>query len=100
MANNRYTVEKEINGVKYTAQFNGLSAALDAVDSSYIDGSSNISARKMAEYLFAHVIVDPKVSIDDFANVAEMNKVTDFAREVMQGNFRNQALEGATAKKG
>ena len=100
MAKKPYTVEKEINGVKYTAQFNGLSAALNAVDSCYIDGGSNISAGKMADYLFEHVIVDPKVSVDDFDSLEDLNKVTDFAREVMQGNFRAKADEGAAKAKG
>ena len=101
MAKKFYTVEKEIGGVKYVAQFNGLSAALNAVDNCYIDGTSNISAGKMADYLFAHVIVEPKgITVDDFDNLEDLNAVTDFAREVMQGNFRDKAVEGATKTKG
>ena len=38
-----YTVEREINGVNYKAQFSGISAALNAVDNSYIEGSNNTS---------------------------------------------------------
>lgn len=63
---NIYTVEKEICGKKYIAQFNGISAALQAVDNSYIDGSNNTSVKKLAKYLFEHVIVEPKIGIDDF----------------------------------
>ena len=101
MAKKFYNVEKEINGIKYIAQFNGLSAALDAVDNCYIDGTQNISAGKMAKYLFNNVIVEPKgLTADDFDSLEELNAVTDFAREVMQGNFRNEANEGAAAKKG
>lgn len=101
MAKKPYTVEKEINGTTYVAQFNGLSAALDAVDNCYIDGTQNISASKMAKYLFAHVIVEPKgITADDFDSLEELNAVTDFAREVMQGNFRPAAVEGAAPKKG
>lgn len=101
MAMKPYTVTKEIEGKTYVAQFNGLSAALSAVDSCYIDGGSNISAAKMADYLFKHVIVEPKnLTPDDFDSLAELNAVTDFAREVMQGNFRDKANEGAAAKKG
>jgi hypothetical protein len=92
MAKNTYTVEKEINGKKYIAQFNGISAALDAVDSCYIPGTQNISAGKMAKYLFDHVVVEPKgLTADDFDSLEELNEVTDFAREVMQGNFRDKA---------
>lgn len=92
MAKNTYTVEKEINGKKYIAQFNGISAALEAVDNCYISGTQNISAAKMAKYLFEHVIVEPKgLTADDFESLDELNAVTDFAREVMQGNFRDKA---------
>jgi hypothetical protein len=61
-----YTVTKEINGREYKAQFNGISAALKAVDSSYIEGSNQTSVAKLAKYLFDNVIVEPKVRIDDF----------------------------------
>lgn len=100
MAKKPYTVEKEIHGTKYTAQFNGLSAALKAVDNCYTEDGKNISAGKMADYLFEHVIVDPKVTVDDFDSLEELNAVTDFAREVMQGNFREKANEGAAKTKG
>ena len=46
-----YTVPKEINGVKYVAQFNGISAALKAVDSSYIEGTNNTSVEKLSKYV-------------------------------------------------
>lgn len=92
MAGNKfYTVKKEINGKTYTAQFSGISTALRAVDASYIEGSSNTSIEKMAAYLFEHIIVEPKnLSIDDFDSLDEFNKVIAFAREVMQGEFRDQ----------
>ena len=100
MANNKfYSVTKEINGKKYTAQFNGLSCALRAVDQSYIEGSQNTSTEKLAKYLFEHVIVDPKgLDIDDFESMEEFNAVTTFAREVMQGKFREET-DAAAAKK-
>lgn len=96
--NKFYSVTKEINGKSYTAQFNGLSCALRAVDSNYIEGTNNISSEGMAEYLFKNVIVDPKgLSIDDFDTMEEFNEVIAFAREVMQGKFRDEANKG-TAK--
>lgn len=97
-----YTVDKEINGTKYTAQFNGISAALKAVDESYIEGTSNTSTVKMAEYLFEHVIVEPKnLTIDDFESMDEFNEVIAFARKVMQGEFREKENKGeAKAKSG
>lgn len=90
--NKFYTVEKEINGVKYVAQFSGLSAALRAVDDSYIEGSDNVSMIKLSEYVFKHVIVEPKgLTADDFDNLVEFNEVMNWAQAVMQGQFRPAA---------
>lgn len=86
-----YTVKKEIGGREYTAQFNGISAALKAVDASYIEGTGNTSVEKLAKYLFENVIVEPKgLTPDDFESMEDFNEVVAFAREVMQGNFRDQ----------
>ena len=97
--NKFYTVDKEINGTKYVAQFNGLSCALRAVDQSYIEGSSNTSVEKLADYIFANVIVEPKgLTIDDFDSMEEFNAVVTFGREVMQGKFRKETDEKPAKK--
>lgn len=94
MANNFYTVTKEINGTTYKAQFNGIGAALSAIDNSYIDGTSNTSLTKLTNYLFENVIVDPKgLTVDSFDDMEEFNAVVAFARGVMQGEFRTQKDE-------
>lgn len=101
MANTFYQVTKEINGTKYVAQYGGISTAVRAVDQSYIDGSTNISIEKLATYLFEHIIVEPKnLTIDSFETFEEFNEVVNFARGVMQGEFRNKADEGAAEAKG
>lgn len=98
--NKFYTKEKEIDGVKYVAQFNGLSTAYDCVDQSYIDGTSTTSSRKLTEFMLKHVIVEPSgLSIDDFESIESCRNVTDFAREVMQGNFRDKEVDKGTGKK-
>lgn len=100
MANNKfYTVNRTINGKDYTAQFNGLSCALRAVDSSYIEGSQNTSIEALATYIFDNVIVEPKgLTIDDFDSMEEFNEVVTFGREVMQGKFRDEANKTAAKK--
>ena len=96
---NTYTVTKEIGDKTYTAQFNGISAALSAVDGSYIEGTNNTSLVKLSKYLFDHVIVEPKgLTPDSFDSMDEFNEVVGFAREVMQGNFREEANEKPTEK--
>lgn len=97
MAKNKfYQVTKEINGVKYVAQFNGLSCALKAVDSSYIEGTNNTSVEKIANYIFNNVIVEPtNISIDDFDSLEEFNEVVNWGKEVMQGKFREETNKKA-----
>ena len=95
---NFYTVEKEINGKTYKAQFNGIGAALEAIDSSYIDGTNNVSMTKLSNYLFKYVLVEPKgMTANDFDNMAEFNEVIGFLREVMEGSFREEK-DNSTAK--
>lgn len=89
--NKFYQRTKEINGVTYTAQFNGMSAALDAIDENYIDNSSNISIKKLAQHIFDNVIIEPKgLTPDDFDSIDDMNKVVQWASAVMQGKFRDK----------
>lgn len=96
-----YQIEKEINGTKYVAQFAGLSVAQDCADTCRNGDTPHISTKKLTEYLFKHIIVEPKgLTADDFDCIDELNEVTDFARDVMQGYFRDKADEGAAAKKG
>lgn len=93
-----YTVEKEINGKKYVAQFAGISAACRAVDSSYISGSSNTSTEKLGQYILDNIIVEPKgLAADDFDTMEEYNTVTTWGRDVMYGKFRD-ASDKAGAK--
>lgn len=95
-----YTVKKEIGGVEYTAQFNGLSAALKAIDNSYIDGTNTTSLTKLSTYLLENVLVEPKVTVDDFEDMAVFNEVIAFLREVMSGEFREANNEKPSTGKG
>lgn len=88
--NKFYTKKKVIDGVEYTAQFNGLSYALKTIDESYIDNSSNLSMEKLNATILENVIVDPKVTIDDFDDIDTLRKVVEFGQQVMQGKFRDK----------
>lgn len=101
MAKKTYTIHKTINGTEYVAQFSGISTSLRAVDESYIDGTSNTSMEKMAEFLFKYVIVEPKgLTVDDFDSMEEFNAVVKFATGVMKGEFRAEADAGTAEAKG
>lgn len=96
---NFYKVDKEIGGVKYVCQFNGISEALRAIDNSYIDGTNTTSLEKLSQYLLAHVVVEPKgLTPDDFESMEDFNEVIAFARQVMQGDFRDKKVTRATKK--
>lgn len=93
-----YTVEKEFNGKKYVAQFSGISAAVRAIDRSYIEGTSTTSTEKLGQYILDNIIVEPKgLTADDFGTMEEYNAVTTWGRDVMYGKFRG-ADDGGGAK--
>lgn len=87
------TFTKEINGNTYTAQFNGIQACLEALDEMGATSQKGISLAKMAKYVLGNVIVDPKLTVNDFANLDEMNAVVNFGAEVMKGNFPEESEE-------
>lgn len=94
--NKFYTVEKEINGKKYVAQFAGVSTAVRGIDSSYIEGTSATSTEKLGQYILDNIIVEPKeLTADDFETLEEYNKVTTWGRDVMYGKFRSKSDAGA-----
>lgn len=98
MAVKTYKVKETIRGKEYEAQFNGLRAYMRAVDDFYKEGSQTPSMEKMADYVFEHVIINPKgLDPDDFDDYDELNEVVTFGRDVMQGKFRAKANKG-TAK--
>ena len=91
MAFKPYTKETTINGVKYIAQCNGLSAGLEALDDSYVDGTNNISMLKLGKYVLENVIVEPAgLTIDDFEDIDEFKEVVTWGQKVMLGKFRNK----------
>lgn len=91
-----YQAGKEINGKKYVAQFSGVSAAVRAIDSSYIDGTSTTSTEKLGQYILDNIIVEPKgLTADDFETLEEYNAVTTWGRDVMYGKFRGESDAGA-----
>lgn len=93
--------QKEINGIIYTAQFNGLSQSLDMVDQATIsiDGVITQSSKKLTQYVLDHVIVEPKgLKIDDFEDIDTLNAVVEFGNDVMQGKFRDEPINDSTTQ--
>ena len=87
--NNFYIRKKEIDGVTYTAQFNGISEFLKMIDECK-DANGNNSPLELGEYICENIIVDPKIKIDDFENLDTYNKVIKWGLNVAQGKFRDK----------
>lgn len=101
MAENKfYQVTKEINGVTYIAQFNGLRAAMRAQAQCRDEKVPSMqNTEKLADYILANVIVEPHgLTIDDFDSFEELNPVVAFGAQVLNGNFRGEKDTGAAAK--
>lgn len=81
------TFTKEINGNTYTAQFNGMYACLEALDEIGATSQKGPSLAKTAKYVLENVIVDPKLSVNDFSSMDDLNDVVTFGLEIMKGNF-------------
>ena len=95
-----YQIKKVIGGKEYVAQFNGIAAAVEALDE-WRKENENISIAAMSKYVLEHVIVEPKgLTMDDFDTMDELNEVIAFGRDVCQGNFREQAKQSAAEAKG
>lgn len=100
MANSKfYQRKKVIRGIEYIAQYSGLRAATQIVDSNYIDGTSNLSIEKMNDYILRNIIVSPpNLSMDDFDDIDTLNEVVKFGRDVAQGKFRDQEFTAQNAE--
>lgn len=83
MAFKPIVIEKEIDGVLYKAQFNGMSALYDA------RAEFGDNDRKAIEYQLKHVIVEPQIDdMDEYfgTDIEHMNEVITFAGKVMSAH--------------
>ncbi len=84
-----YTVEREIAGVQYVAQFCGLREAIRCMDD--CAAGDGVNMEKFMAYILQHIIVQPSdLSMDDFDDMDTLSEVVRFGREVMQGRFRKE----------
>lgn len=93
-----YQVDKEIKGIKYVAQFSGISNWLNCVDKSTFENGQT-STKLLAENVLKMGLVDPKdVDIDDFETQEDLQEVTNFVSGVMRGHFREKTDEKPAKK--
>lgn len=85
MAFKPIVIEKEIDGITYKAQFNGVT------ETYRLNEACGDKSTKIAEYLFENIIVEPKIKPDEIdeyfgTNYEHMNSVIEFAQKVMQAD--------------
>lgn len=94
-----YTRTKELNGITYTAQFNGISAHLKLLDTCKNEYGT-LSILELSEAILRNVIVDPaNLTPDSFEDMDQMNAVVMFGRTVSEGRFRQVEEEVTNTKK-
>ncbi len=90
-----YTVEHEIAGERYVAQFCGLREAIRCMDE--CASGDGVNMEKFMGYILQHIIVRPSgLSMDDFDDMDTLSEVVRFGREVMQGRFRTEQKNAST----
>lgn len=96
---NYYKRRKEINGVTYEAQFNGLSTYLKSLDESRTEIGA-LSNEKMYKVFLKNYITEPaNLDPDSFDDMETLDEVCNFAKEVAQGRFREEKNAAATGAK-
>lgn len=75
----------KVNGVEYTLQKMPVKQALD-IRAEMIDMSTGeVDMAKMYDAMIEHVIVNPKVSYDDFEEVWEVDELVEAAIDFQYG---------------
>ena len=90
---------KEIKGVKYTAQFMGVRAAVQS-KKQYTDAfTGRVDTEKLYDYIFDNVIVSPPgLDMDDFDSVSDADAVVAFGVEVLNGRFQPDDESGVKGR--
>lgn len=85
MAFKPITVEKEIKGKKFVAQFSGASMLFK------FNSETQGDAEKAKDFLLKYALVEPKIEPDDFddfigTDIDLMNEIIEFAGAVMRAD--------------
>ncbi|MEK5278758.1 hypothetical protein NSS82_10940 [Paenibacillus sp. FSL H7-0735] len=99
MANFKQKEYKSKSGKSYTFQHPGVRAI-----SKINDGSKNkfgvILEERLSEEVLKHVIVDPKMKIDDFNDYTEYSEVVNAAYAFVTGNDENEDADDGDQQEG
>lgn len=96
---NYYKRRKEINGVTYEAQFNGLSTYLKSLDESRTEIGAHSHEKSYKVFLKNFITEPANLTPDNFDDLDTLNEVFEFAKEVAQGRFREEKNTASTGTK-
>lgn len=88
-------IEKEIDGVIYTARYRGMAYAIEL--SERIE--ENTETYRLAEILFREILVSPRIEIDDLPSMETYTKVFDFLLDTANGEGFGKKLSKSKLKR-
>ena len=84
-------VKKVINGIEYTAVWKGYNHSQKLKKQCLSNGKNKYSNEKLSNVIFGEIIINPKVSADDFDDIEVLRKVFDFGKSVLFGEFEENS---------
>lgn len=84
-------VKKVINGIEYTAVWKGYNHSQKLKKQCLSNGKNKYSNEKLSNVIFGEIIINPKVSADDFEDIEVLRKVFDFGKSVLFGEFEENS---------
>lgn len=85
------TIKKVINGVEYTAVYKGYNYTTQRIKECLLQDKKHYSNEKLSTVVFGEIIINPKVTVDDFDDLQAYNEVFEFGRSVLFGEFENKS---------
>lgn len=81
--------KKKINGVEYTFQKLPVKQAIDLRSSFLNFSTGEIDIDKLYSAMMTHIIVNPKVTFEDFDEIWEVDELVGEAMEFQYGKKKN-----------
>lgn len=85
------TIKKVINGVEYTAVWKGYNYTTKRMKECLLQDKKHYSNEKLSAVVFGEIIINPKVTVDDFDDIQTYNEVFEFGRSVLFGDFEKKS---------
>ena len=84
------TIKKVINGVEYTAVWRGYNYTTQRIKECLLKDKKHYSHSKLSAVIFGEIIINPKVTADDFDDIPTFNEVFEFDQSVLFGDFEKK----------